>query len=92
MKQLLFSRWWLIGFLVLAAIQVGVAVSRLSRAEGLVSYDGPGVTVMSWELVVGAVQSLVWALALAVVAVLPAAWSALADRAAQPAREAALQH
>ena len=67
-------RWWLLGWIVVAALFVGQTVNRLSGAREF--YDGTSglVQVATWNLLVGAIESGFLSLGLLFIAVLPTAW------------------
>jgi hypothetical protein len=73
------AAWWLGACLALATVLVGMTMNRVYNAIQL--EQGAGASVISWELITQAVQSLALGAVVAVVGLAPAAWIGLRGRA-----------
>lgn len=69
------ARWWLVGWLFVTAVSVGVTVNRLMNVTALLEI-GRGFPLVARDLLMEAAGSMLFALATAVIAFIPAAWAA----------------
>jgi hypothetical protein len=69
------ARWWLVGWLFVTAVCVGVTTNRLMNVMALLEI-GRGFPALPRDLLMEAAGSMVFALATAVIAFVPSAWAA----------------